>query len=328
MLTPAYKLTLGGQVVDSAGEPRASTVVELGVSLDLDTPADRFTVMLGRVGIPAPAREDAAVIELGYASGGGLTQVMTGTVVTLEPGLVRIRVAGHSAAEALLHTFADETFESKKAGEIVRELAGRAGVGVARAEDGIEFPAYVVDGRRSLYHHVRELSRLCGFELYVDAAGELVFERFTGGTVHVFEYARHLLELEGLAAPPPAATIEAWGESPGGSDESWAWLTKDFSGAKGSAGTGDPVLVLERPALRTAAAAAIAAEAARTAIARRALRGRLKGVGRPEVKLGDSIRLSGAPEATLDGLFQVRSVNHHLDKQAGFTTTVGFRSID
>ena len=41
MLKPAYKLTLGGQLVDTADEPRASTVVDLEVRLDMDIPADR-----------------------------------------------------------------------------------------------------------------------------------------------------------------------------------------------------------------------------------------------------------------------------------------------
>lgn len=329
-LTPAYRLTLGDQRVDTTDEPQASTVVDLEVALDMDTPADRFALVLGQVGSFTPERDDEAVIELGY-DGAELTQVMAGTVVTVRPGIERRRVVGHGAAEALLRTFADETFEAKKAGEIVRDLAGRAGVDVATAEDGIDFPAYVVDGRRSVYHHLRDLADLSGFDLYVEAEGGLVFQRFAGGrTAHVFEFAKHVIALETFETPPRAGVVEAWGESPGASrgDESWAWLTKDFDRFKGSAGTGGRKLLLERSALRTAAAARTAALALQTAITRDGLRGRLLVLGRAEVRLGDSIRFRELPDDDLNVFFQVRSVVHRLTKRGGFTTTIGFRGFE
>lgn len=330
MLTPAYKLTLGQKLVDTTDEPQASTVVDLNVTLDMETPADSLILVLGQVGSFRPARDDEAKIELGYADNGGLTQVMAGTVVTAEPGLTTMRVTGHSAAGTLLRTFVDQTYEAEKAGEIVRELAGQAGVNVAAAEDGIMFPAYVIDGRRSAYHHMRELAHLCGFDLYLNADGELVFEKFVGGkAVHVLEYARHILALDVQQTAPRAGKVEAWGESPTGSqgEDAWAWLARDFSGSKGTAGADDPLLLLERPALRTADAARIAADAALTAIQRRTLRGRLLTIGRPEVKLGDAIQLRGMADGTLNANFQVRSVMHRITKVDGFTTAIGFRAV-
>ena len=274
--------------------------------------------------------DDEAVIELGYAGNSGLTQVMAGTVVTVEPDLTTARVVGHCAVQALLRTFVDQTYESKTAGQIVSDLADKAGMDVATAEDGITFPAYVIHGRRTIYHHMRELADLCGFDLYINADGELVFEEFvSGNTVHVFEYTKHILELDVLQAPKRAALVEAWGESPTGSqgEEAWAWLTKDFSGSKGTAGSGDPKLLLERAALRTADAARTAAEAALTAIQRRTLRGRLLVTGQPQVKLGDAIRLRDVPNDALNETFQVRSVIHRITKIGGFTTTIEFRRI-
>lgn len=330
MLTPAYKLTIGRKVVDTTDEPQASTVVDLTVTLDMDTPADSFTLVLGNVNGLKPVRDDEPKIELGYADNGDLTQVIKGTVETVEPTLTTVRIVGYSPAAKLLRSFVEQTYESKTAGQIVRDLASKAGVDVATVEDGITFPAYVVDGRRSVYHHMQDLANLCGFDLYVNADGKLVFEKFVGGkTVHVFEFAKHIVALDVLRAPSPAGLVEAWGESPSGSqgDESWAWLTKDFGGSKGKAGTGDPLLLLERPALRTADAARTAATAALAAIQRRTLRGRLVTIGRPEVKLGDAIRLSGMADASVNANFQVRSVVHRITKLDGFTTTIGFRAI-
>jgi phage protein D len=330
MLTPAYKLTLDHKVIDTTDEPKASTVVDLTVKLDMDTPADSFTLVLGNVGRFRPVREDRAKIELGYVDNGGLTQVIAGTVVRVEPNLTTIRVIGHSAAEKLLRTFVEQTYENKTAGVIVRDLAQKAGVEVQTAEAGIDFPAYVIDGRRNVYNHMRDLAELCGFDLYLNADGRLVFEKFIGGkTVHVFEFAKHLIELDAEKSNPRAGRVEAFGESRAGQngDESWAWLTKDFSGAKGQAGSDDPLLLLEKPALRTRDGARTAAQASMTAIQRRTLCGRLLSLGRPEVKLGDAIRLSGMADEALNANFQVRSVIHRITKLGGFTTTVEFRSI-
>lgn len=330
MLTPAYKLTLGERIVDTTDEPQASTLVDLTVALDLDAPADSATLVMGQVGSFRPAKGDEAVIELGYADNGGLTRVLSGTIRAVERGLVSRRVVVHSAAADLLRSFADTTHENKSAGDIVNELAGAAGHPVAKADTGISFPAYVVDGRRSAWQHLRELADLCGFDLYLNPEGELVFERFAGGrTVHVFDYGRHILVLDSLSSAPSAETVEAWGESPTGAEgeEAWGWLTKDFSGSKGSAGSGAPTLLLQRPVLRTAAAAQSAAAALHTALQRRSVRGRLLVPGNPAVRLGDAVRLQQNPEAEFNGTFQVRSLSHHISKARGFTTLIGFRGI-
>lgn len=336
MLTPAYRLTVGDRVVDTTDEPKASTVVELAVELSMDMPADRFVLELGQVGSFQPELGDAATIELGYAPDGDETrseepvQVMAGTVVEREPGLVTERVIGFSAAQALLRTVVDQTYEETTAGEIVRDLAERAGVETATVEDGERFPAYVVDGRRSAWHHARELADLQGFDLYVDAEGALVFQRFAGGaTRHLFEYAKHVLALDRRSVPERAAGVRAVGESPGASrgDESWAWLTKDFARWQGEEGEGEPVLLLERRALRTSRTAALAAVAAHTALRRRAVTGRLLALGRPQVRLGDALRLAGVPEEGVDGTYQVRGVTHRLHKERGFTTEVAFRGL-
>jgi phage protein D len=331
MLTPAYKLTIGSKAVDTTHEPKASTVVDLRVELDMDTPADRCVVILGQVNGLKPALDDQATIELGYADDGGFTKVMTGQVVAVEPGLTRSRVIAFTAAQKLLRTFTDQTFESKTAGAIVRDLCNQASVDVAMADDGITFPAYVVDGRRSFYRHMLDLARLCGFDLYFNADGKLVFQKFVeGNIVHVFEFAKHVLDLKVERAPATAASVTALGESPTGSqgDNSWPWLTKDFSGSKGAAGSGDPAFLLERSELRTHDAAQAAADAAETDFQRRTLQGHVLTIGRPQVHLGDAIQFRSLPDSSLNTNFQVRSVVHAITKAGGFVTKVGFRAID
>lgn len=351
MLKPAYKIIIGRKFFDTTDEPKASNVVDLTVKLDIETPADCVTLVLGNVNSLDPARDDQVKIELGYEDNGGLTQVMVGSIVTVEPDFTTKRVIAYTAAQTLLRTFVDQTYESKTAGQIVQDLISRASGGdslgsavgsalagltgqttleVANAEDGINFPAYVIDSNRSIYHHMRDLADLCGFDLYINSDGNLVFENFTGGkTVHVFEYAKDIINLEVKRTPPRVTQVEAWGESPAGRSgaNSYAWLTNNFRTSLGTAGSQNPKYLLERPALRTAAAARTAAEATLTTFQRQTLRGKILVLGNPQVKLGDAIRLQNIPDNTLNQTFQIRNITHHINKTNGFTTTINFRTI-
>jgi hypothetical protein len=362
MFKPAYKIIVARKFIDTTDEPKASTVTDLTVKLDLEAFADSATIVLGNVGGLQPERQDEVKVSLGYDEDDELTQVIVGSVVTVEPKITTKRVIAHSAAAILLQTFVDQTYESKNAGQIVRDLVEKAKSGrssstdalpiggsvgaaansaiagltnqtpleVETADDGIQFPAYVIDSDRSVYHHMHDLAQLCGFDLYINSNGKLVFEKFVSGKiVHVYEYAKHIIELEVQRLPPRAEQVEAWGESPAGRGgaESWAWLTNDFTNARGSAGSGDPKLLLERPALRTRAAARTAAEAAFTDIQRRTLQGTLLVLGDAKVKLGDAIRLANLPDESLSQIYQVRGVTHRMTKLGGFTTTIHFRSL-
>lgn len=350
LLVPAYKLTFSrqtstggtsatvsapaagsGKVVDTTDEPKASTVVELKVVLDMDTPADSLTLVMGQVGSFRPARGDQVKVELGYADDGGLEHVLTADLVDAKPGLTTLRLVGLSAAQKLMRTFAGEHFVGKSGGAMVKDLAGRASVDVLRVEDGIAFAAYVVDGRRSLCHNLRDLAELCGFDLYITPDGKLVFEKFVGGrTVHVLEYGKHILALEMLKQEPRAPKVEAWGEGPGSGkgENSWAWLTKDFKPSSGSAGEGTPLFLLERTALRSGLSARTAAQALHLHFKRQATRGRVSLTGSPQIRLGDAIRLKNVPDEALNASYQVRRVTHRITKSGGFTTVVDFRSLE
>jgi phage protein D len=330
MLTPSYLLTVGGRRVDSAASPGESTLLDLCVQLDLDAPADAATLLLAQVGGITPARGNDVTVELGYADEeGSRVRVLTGRVSSLRPGLAVNRVGIEGAIAPLLRLFVDETYEGRTAGDIARDLAGKAGVAVAQADDGPSFPAYVVDGRRPAWHHLRDLASLAGFDVYADDQGRLVFRRFQqGNAVHVLKRGRDLISLEVRRTEPAAGAVEAWGESPAGSqgEEAWGWLTNNAGRSKGTAGSGARHL-LERPALRTPAAARAAAEAVLTDIRRRGVRGEALIAGRPAVRLGDAVRLEETGAVDADGTYQVRSVTHRLSKAHGFTTAVGFRGM-
>jgi phage protein D len=329
LLRPAYRLTLGEQIVDTADEPKASTTVDLVVRLDMDTPSDGFTVVQGQVGGATPSPEDDATIELGYTDT-DLEPVITGRVVDVVPSFETKRIVGLSNEDLLLRHHENETFEAMSAGNIVSELASRAGVDTDKIEDGINLPAFVVDGRRSVAAHIRDLAALCGYDTFVTPDGALVFEEFSGQrTAHPLRYGEHVLRVEVRRTRAAAGTVEVWGESPGSSrgTESWAWLTKDFETWHGSAGSGAPTMLLERSAVRTAEAAAASATRTQVGVSRGEITGSVRIQGRPSVLLGDLVRLEGFPLDDLDGNYQVRAVEHRISKAGGFVTDMGFRTV-
>jgi phage protein D len=333
LLRPAYKLTFGGpatgaKVVDTTTNPTASTLTGLVVELGMTGAADRVELRLGRLGGLEPVVDQRLDVALGYTEGATLQQVCTATVAAVDPDPRSRRVVGYGAGHTLLRTFVDRTFENVTAGAIVKDLAAAAGVTVGTAEDGIRFPFYVVDQRRSTYRHVTDLATLCGFDAYVDPEGALVFAFFGGGrTTHVLEHGKHLLDLRLRRWAVPAAQFVVAGES-GSShgDNSWAWFAKDVTPVTGTAGTGARQLV-ERSAVRTAAAATQAAQAALTDARRAAVTGEALVSGAPQVRLGDTVRLSGTP-GDGDGTYQVRALVHSVTKSTGFTTRIAFRSVE
>ena len=329
LLRPAYRLTLGEQIIDTKDEPKASTAVDLMVRLDMDTPADGFTVVQGQVGGAAPGPEDDATIELGYTDT-DFELVLTGRVVDVRPGFETKRIVGLSTEDLLLRHHENETFEAMSAGDIVRELATRAGVDADRIDGGVTLPAFVVDGRRSVGAHIRDLAGLSGFDTYVTQEGALVFEEFAGQrTAHPLRFGEHVILIEVRRTRPAARTVEVWGESPGASrgTDSWAWLTKDFEAYRGTAGTGAPTMLLERSAIRTAEAAVSSATRTQVAVERSEVTGSVRIQGRPSVHLGDVVRLEGFPLDDLDGNYQVRGVEHRITKAGGFVTDIGFRTV-
>ena len=330
MLLPAYKLTIGNKQLDTTHSSKTSTVTDIEICLDMDTPADSMTIRLGQVNGLQPAVGDDTTAWLGYSDDGNLAQVIAGSVTRVEQNAETKRVVAHSPASILLRSFTENTYEGKAAGEIVKDLADQANVAVDTAEDGINLPAFVIDGRRSFYYHMKSLADLSGFDLYFNADGKLVFKKFTSGNqVHSFQYGKDIARWSDSASPAFAGRVEAWGESPADSNgaDSWPWLTKDFSGSKGTAGSGDPLYLLQQPALRTASAAQSAADAAYSTIQHNRLRGQLLVLGRADLMLGDALELRNMPDQALNETFQIRSVRHHVSKQRGFTTTIHFRPI-
>lgn len=331
LLSPTYRITLGDQRIDMNSEPLASTLVRIEIRRDMAPLIDRFDLTVARVGALAPERGDEAEIQLGFAGEGQTPEtVMTGTVDEVDAGPERVRIVGFGAGSRLGRSRGNEVFRDKTAAQIVTALSDAAGTTMSRTGTSEVLPYYVADARRSRFSHMAELARLTGFDLYLDTEDALVFEPFGNGRrVFPLDLGEDVLNYRVERTEPHAGQVQAWGESPGASAgaESWSWLAKDFEPQRGQAGSGDPLLLLEHSALRTAEAAQRAADALLTRLLNRRIRGCVTVLGNPEIQLGDAIQLRNMPDDDLNATFQVRGVHHRMDKARGFTTQITFRAV-
>jgi phage protein D len=322
---PIYRLVIGDAEIDVTEDVSASTVVWLDVERSMEAPADRFELRLAPVGGIQPVEDDDVSIELGFDD--TLIQVFSGLVTEVVPEVTALRVVGLSPVQALMGFRLDQTYENRSAGQIVRDLASQAGVNTGTIEDGIRFPAYVIDSRMNAARHIHRLAERCGFDAYVLPGGELEFRQFTKSSAdHVFTYGQDILDYSLTVRPERAAQVIVEGESPASAegDDAASWLTRGFQQGQASGGGGSETVLVEDPAIRTTEAANLRAEGVLRRLRQRAITGTLRALGRPEVKLGDAIRIEDAPDDRLNNVFQVRAVRHRLSKRVGLVTQVEF----
>ena len=316
---PAFAVSFGRGSADDWARAVAEVSVESGLAPAVDAAA---VVLASRSDAPRVALEDAGSVALGFDD--RPARVFTGSVRGVErtvKGKARVLA---SDAGALLAAFrVDQSYERQSPGEIVRDLASKAGVETAAVDDGPTLPYYVVDGRRSAWEHVARLAVLAGFAAWCDADGKVRFGPLAAGApVRTFAYGEDVLELDALEAPPTAGRVTVVGEGAAGSKgtDAWSWHVKDSAPVKASAGSGDPAVVVQVGAVRSADAARAAAES----LAERARLGRVTArllvPGAPGAGAGTTVAVEGAPEHALNGSWLVRGARHRLVKSRGYTT--------
>ena len=156
--------------------------------------------------------------------------------------------------------------------------------------------------------------------------GDLVFKKYTKGTVHVLEYGVNVIKAEVQEDRPTVKSVMVQGESASsfkGAD-SWPWLTKkEVSGTKeGPSSTGAEILVQDASIKETGAAGDMAGALMENAS--RTFSGTIKIVGDAGIKLGETVEIKGMSNSKMNGEFQVRSVEHCISKASGFTTQIGW----
>lgn len=215
-----------------------------------------------------------------------------------------------------------------------------------------------MDKRRSGYAHLRQLAERLGYELYAKRDGKICFHglgdgagldaggglryRFgsaslpgatttlagglLGGGSEGYQYGQHLLQGRAQRLAPTWGRIVVGGESPmsGQGDGTAHWLTTDDSDYQGEAcaNTDSPALLLIDPAARTKDIADRFAAGTLATGQRRAHQVTIRVLGRPQVDLGDTIQVGGAPEELINASGYIRALQHSLDAERGFVTDV------
>ena len=357
----SYKLSISGWSVDSSSDARTE-LLELETISAIGSPAGSCRIVVYAPPKPDPSLLQQAVgaalsaVGLGGAdAGGGAQKVSTeirgqkvtvgdnvsleltsgdksGTVMTAElrsihsslgATVIFARTGGHRLATTRLN----QVYQNQTAKQIASDITSQAGSAAGDMDDGSNYPYLVVHESRSSWDHVRDLARRDGLDLYFDDNNQLTMKKFQKTTPdHTLYFGIDVLELDLLRIEPSSEHIFVYGESPSsntGSD-TWYWMTKDLQPFRGEAGKGVRMLTLSDSAVRTKDASAAYATAKFGAIGDGSTMGRLRLLGDPTIKLGDSIEIKKVPNRDLNGVFKVVSVRHVYNKFEGFTTVVEF----
>ena len=264
-LKPTYALTVGrlnSTTDDPVGGPRS-----LVVERDMDVPADALRLtLLDRSGIDLG---DEVTLDLGHD--GQEERVFTGAVASLRPAIAGVEVWALGKMNALLNLHTSTVYENQSIGGIARDLIGQAGLSAGTVDEGPTLPRYTVDCCLSAYAHLRALAERLGYELYGDRQGQVLFHGLgpaagldalggLGGAVGVglaggerYLYGQHLLDAASERQPLAWGTVRVGGESPMSrqGDTTAHWLTVKDTDYQGSAGDGQPTLLVLDPAART-----------------------------------------------------------------------------
>ena len=319
----ASDLLGGGEGVD----PWQRTVQSITVQQGLAPIPDHATIVL-RADSDAPsiALDDKLQLSLGYQDSDAV-MVLSGHISRIQRdirGSYRITLA--NGAHRLLRARINSSFEDQSAGDIVSHLADATGVETDSVDDGVNYPFYVVDDRRSLYHHMVVLAQQNGFALYFSAQGKLNFAPLNGDSVAQFHYGIDLIALQHIESPALFGQVTVVGSGAAGSDgaDAWPWVTDQRAAISAQDGSGNAAAIARYSALRSADAVKTAAAAQLDYIATKASSGRLRVPGAPAVLPGSAFEIASTPEGALDGKYIAQRVTHSLNKRGGFVTDITF----
>jgi prophage tail gpP-like protein len=321
---PVFEIEIGS----GAAADWAPALVAFSVEAVLAPGVDRATILASPLdSAPSVSPTDSTAISAGYEddSAVGIFQGQVDAVRFAIQGPTRIVAVNGGSQLACLRV--NQGYEQRTAGDILSDLASRAGVDTDTIEDGVTYPYYVIDDGRSAWRHIAELARKNNFLAYFTTEGKLVFQPVPSGSpVQTFTYGQDILALDANSANASAGKVTAIGEGAAGTqgNDAWAWIVKDTSSVSADAGDGAPERLLPDASLRSADAVRRAAAGASAAFDRSRLAGRLLVPGAPAVTAGSIIEIAGAPHDSLNGSVLVERVCHRYSKKAGFTTAIAF----
>lgn len=335
-LRPTFTLSIGN--LSSSTDIPVAGPGALVVERDMDVPADALRLRLQEsAGIVVG---DAVTLDLGHD--GEEERVFTGAVEAVRPAISGVAVRALGKTHDLLNLRVSTTYVNQSAGSIARDLIGQAGLSAGTVDDGPMLPRYVVDRALSGHRHLKELADRLGYELYADRDGNIMFRPLgpaanldaLGGALGAvagailgaggesYAFGQQLLGAATGWRGVAWGTVEVGSESPmsGQGDTTEHWLTTNDADYRGSAGDGEPALLVRDPVARTKDLADRFAAGRLAVAARTAREVSITVLGRPQVDLGHTIAVADVPDETVNGDGYIRALRHRFGDETGFVT--------
>jgi hypothetical protein len=206
---PSFELKVGKEEFK---KDRENGLLGIGVTRTMGLPIECMSAAISAGQGLRFGKDDGAVLKLGYDD--DLEDAFSGSLDSIVYGMSVPTLNAVGMSAKLLDMRINKVFMSQTAGEIAESLAGEAGVQVERADSGISFPVYVIDDRSSCYEHLLMLARRCGYDVYVNDGGKLVFGKFEGKGKHRFEYGKGVLGARLVEELTAYEGVKAYGRAP------------------------------------------------------------------------------------------------------------------
>jgi phage protein D len=245
--------------------------------------------------------------------GGGEDVTWTGTVESVSTSAGSLQIDGLASTSVLSQTRRSTTWTDQSVADVVADLAGELDNEI---DADLQLSNFSIDNRRTVWAHLRELARLSGAELSCAPGGGVRFILATQETAATeLRYGAELIfwQLTRRAASTAVGAAEHGAGSSAGGDK-WHWLAHD------PVGTGDAVLATPA-AFHTRDAARQYTAATQARATRAAVRGNVWLGGRPELRPGMLVTLTGIPEGDTEPL-RISAVTHALDGASGCITAL------
>jgi hypothetical protein len=319
MLSVHHQIGLGSTTYTSKDQTR---LVDLRAIASLQIPVNQCRMILAPPQGISVAPSDPVTVKLGYGDTSVL--VFTGVVGAVNWSIDRVTIDAVSSFQALVLARFNLLYEKPNAGDIVKDVAQkRLKLKVGTLENGLKFPVYALGDRQSAYEHLATLASYCGFDWYANTEDKLVFAPFKATSTHELSYGQQILQANANQPQPTITGIEIYGESPssqGQGEQAYAWLTKkEVKGMAG--GRSGTLLQRNEPIARTQS---LAGKMAQSLLEQKQQKqqGQITVLGDPDLKLGDSIKVSKLPMSKQNGTFKITGVTQRLNRQQGFYTLV------
>jgi hypothetical protein len=317
-LAPAASFVLGNLKYDTHA-------TEITATLGLLPCVDRFHVRL-----PARARLDAAPGDpatLELDGGEGAATVLTGTVAWIRRELLESEVVGADGGAALAALRPAATHEKQSAKDVIRTLAGDAGVDVGSIDVDLPLAVYVGHQARTAAEHIAYLADLGGATARLDGEGRLDVTRVPEGPADLaLRYGREILGIAERSRPAPSVRRFAIGNGPAGSASAPDALRHSATPLPGDAADpGAGAVWSAHAVLRTPAAAVTASRAADARAAAAAKTITCRCFLLPALRPGTVVEIQDLPAGLSAGPWLVTRVQHRLDPAEGGHTVFDAR---